>query len=144
MLRSVACLACVCLSFAWTAAASAEAADFRPIFDGQTLTGWRGDTNFWKVVDGAIVGESTDANPCNDNTFLVWDHGEVDDFELRLQFRISGERSGQQRDSVPRCPARRTGMWSGIRPTSTAPATGSGACMTRPMPRTTGRRAGRR
>lgn len=66
---------------------------FRPIFDGQTLTGWRpwsGDEKFWRVEDGAIVAESTPENPCQHNTFLVWDLGEVDDFELRLKFRITG------------------------------------------------------
>jgi Domain of Unknown Function (DUF1080) len=25
------------------------------IFDGKTLNGWEGDTNFWRVEDGAIV-----------------------------------------------------------------------------------------
>ncbi len=63
---------------------------FKPLFDGDTLSGWRGDENFWTVTDGALVGESTAANPCKQNTFLVWDAGEVDDFELRLQFRITG------------------------------------------------------
>ncbi|MEZ6057015.1 MAG: family 16 glycoside hydrolase [Planctomycetaceae bacterium] len=66
---------------------------FKPIFDGKTLNGWRawaGDEKFWRVEEGMIVGESTEANPCTHNTFLVWDQGQVDDFELRLQFRISG------------------------------------------------------
>ena len=63
---------------------------FKPLFDGTTLNGWNGDENFWTVADGAIVGESTAENPCKQNTFLVWDAGEVDDFELRLQFRITG------------------------------------------------------
>ncbi|MEZ6144296.1 MAG: DUF1080 domain-containing protein [Planctomycetaceae bacterium] len=63
---------------------------FKPLFDGESLNGWKGDENFWTVADGAIVGESTAENPCKQNTFLVWDAGEVDDFELRLQFRITG------------------------------------------------------
>ncbi len=68
-------------------------AGFKPLFDGKTLTGWKGDTNFWKVEDGAIVAESTEANPCKSNTFLVWDMGTVDDFELTLKYRISGSDS---------------------------------------------------
>jgi len=63
---------------------------FQPIFDGKTLNGWKGQEGRWQVVDGAIVGETTEANPLPKNTFLVWDDGTVDDFELRLQFRISG------------------------------------------------------
>jgi putative membrane-bound dehydrogenase-like protein len=66
---------------------------FKPIFDGQSLTGWApwsGDEKFWRVTDGAIVGESTAEMPCEHNTFLRWDQGELDDFELRLKFRISG------------------------------------------------------
>jgi putative membrane-bound dehydrogenase-like protein len=66
---------------------------FRPIFDGQSLDGWRphgDDAGYWRVEDGAIVGESTEDHQLGHNTFLVWDQGQVDDFELRLQFRITG------------------------------------------------------
>ncbi len=66
---------------------------FKPIFDGQSLEGWRphgDDESYWRVEDSAIVGESTEEHQLGHNTFLVWDHGQVDDFELRLQFRISG------------------------------------------------------
>lgn len=66
---------------------------FKPLFDGKSLSGWRGDESFWRVEDGAIVAESTPENPCRKNQFLVWDAGEVDDFELRLQFRITGSDS---------------------------------------------------
>ncbi len=82
---------------------------FKPIFDGQSLEGWRphgDDASYWRVEDGAIVGESTEDHQLGHNTFLVWDQGQVDDFELRLQFRISGSDQansgiqfrGQQRD----------------------------------------------
>ncbi|TWT56838.1 NPCBM/NEW2 domain protein [Thalassoglobus neptunius] len=79
-------------SFAFCVTNRANSADdgFRPIFDGKTLNGWKGEDGWWKVFDGAIVGESTSDQPLNNNTFLVWDQGEVDDFELRLKFRISG------------------------------------------------------
>src|ERR1035437_1301446 len=32
---------------------------FRPIFDGKTLAGWEGDPKYWRVEDGALVGEIT-------------------------------------------------------------------------------------
>ncbi|HCS51072.1 MAG TPA: dehydrogenase [Planctomycetaceae bacterium] len=68
-------------------------AGFKPIFNGKDLSGWSGDESFWKVVDGTIVAESTEEHPCKENTFLKWSAGEVDDFELKLQFRISGSES---------------------------------------------------
>jgi hypothetical protein len=70
--------------------AGAQDDGFKPIFDGKTLDGWKGKEGLWSVVDGAIVGETTAENKIDANTFLVWDQGEVDDFILKLQFRISG------------------------------------------------------
>ena len=66
---------------------------FKALFDGQSLDGWVGDETFWSVQDGAIVAESTAEKPCNHNTFLQWGLGRVDDFDLRLKFRISGSAS---------------------------------------------------
>ncbi|MFM8415661.1 MAG: family 16 glycoside hydrolase [Planctomycetota bacterium] len=69
----------------------ARAADtgFVPIFDGTSLTGWEGKPEFWRVEEGAIVGETTPENPTKGNTFLIWRAGLVDDFELELAYRIS-------------------------------------------------------
>ena len=63
--------------------------EFKPIFDG-TLDGWTGDASLWRVEDGVIVGESTAEAPLKRNQFLIWGQGKVDDFELRLQYKISG------------------------------------------------------
>lgn len=64
---------------------------FRPIFDGKTLDGWKApDMRYWSVEDGAITARSSDSLPCTANQFLVWENGELDDFELKLQFRIRG------------------------------------------------------
>ena len=68
----------------------------RELFDGATLDGWRGESRFWRVEDGALVGESTADNPCSTTTYLVWEGGRVADFELRLEFRITGGNSGIQ------------------------------------------------
>jgi type 1 glutamine amidotransferase len=65
--------------------------DFKSIFDGKSLEGWQGDPNIWRVEDGSIVGETTADNPIADNVFLTWRQGELDDFVLRLKFRISGD-----------------------------------------------------
>jgi 3-keto-disaccharide hydrolase len=71
-------------------------AGFTPIFDGKTLTGWDGDTRFWRVENGVITGESTPANPVKANNFLIWRGGRPKDFELKLEFRINGSNSGVQ------------------------------------------------
>jgi len=86
-------------------AATAFAGEFRSLFDGQSLEGWKAlDMSYWSVRDGAITGQSTAAHPCRTNQFIVWQGGEVEDFELKLQFRVSGngKNSGVQFRSVMR------------------------------------------
>ena len=63
--------------------------DFKKIFNGTSLEGWKGDTKVWKVVDNAIVGENTAENPIPSNTFLIYDNDQPGDFELVADFRIS-------------------------------------------------------
>ena len=66
------------------------------IFDGKTLNGWSGRTDLWSVRDGTISGETKPENPIKNNTFLVWTAGTVDNFELRLKYRILNGNSGIQ------------------------------------------------
>ena len=75
---------------------SADEAGFVPIFDGKTLDGWEGNPEIWRVEDGAIVGQTTAEKPINANTFLIWRRGKLDDFELRLSYRLTGGNSGVQ------------------------------------------------
>jgi hypothetical protein len=65
-------------------------------FDGQTLEGWDGDERFWSVVDGAIRGQTTAETPAPHNTFLLWEGGPMEDFILRIKFRIESGNSGIQ------------------------------------------------
>lgn len=76
--------------------AADDADGFKTIFNGKDLDGWDGDSKFWSVQDGAITGRTTPENPTNGNTFIIWRQGEVDDFELRLSYRIVGGNSGIQ------------------------------------------------
>ena len=76
--------------------AAADEAGFVPLFDGTSLSGWEGKPEFWSVRDGAIVGETTAERPTKGNTFLIWRQGTVDDFELRLRYRLTGGNSGVQ------------------------------------------------
>jgi hypothetical protein len=70
--------------------------EFIPLFDGATLTGWDGDPALWRIEDGAITGETTAEAPLAHNSFLRWTDGEVDDFELVLEYRIFSGNSGIQ------------------------------------------------
>jgi 3-keto-disaccharide hydrolase len=68
---------------------------FESIFDG-TMKGWDGDPAYWKAENGALVGESTEANKITENTFVIWRGGEPADFELKLEFRMNSTNSGIQ------------------------------------------------
>jgi len=60
------------------------------LFNGTDLTGWKGQSEFWSVKDGAITGQTTKDAPVKENTFLIWD-GEAGDFELTLKYKIVDE-----------------------------------------------------
>ena len=68
-------------------AAVVDAQGFTPIFDGESLAGWRGDPALWRVEDGAIVGETRADQPLAYNSFLIRDEVESD-FELKFRYRI--------------------------------------------------------
>lgn len=74
---------------------------FTPIFSG-TLTGWDCDPAFWRAENGVMVGETTKTHQPPQNTFCIWKGGSPADFELRLQYRITGDNanSGVQYRSV--------------------------------------------
>jgi hypothetical protein len=73
---------------------------FVPIFDGKTLKDWDGDATFWRVENGEIVGETTAEKVVKLNNFLIWRGGTVKDFELKVEFKLSGTNSGIQYRSV--------------------------------------------
>jgi len=62
---------------------------FEAIFDGRSLAGWEGDPTYWSVADGSLVGTVTPETLLKSNTFIMWRGGEVADFDLRLEYRIS-------------------------------------------------------
>ncbi len=80
----------------WCGLATAADPGERELFDGKTLNGWNGNPKFWSVQDGALTGKTTPDNPTKGNTFLIWEGGEVSDFELTLDYRIQGGNSGIQ------------------------------------------------
>jgi len=70
---------------------TATSSGFTDMFDGKTLNGWKGDTGYWRVENGEIVGEVTPAKPLKNNTFLIWTGGEPGDFEFKAEFKINPE-----------------------------------------------------
>lgn len=95
---------------------AAKAADvsneFVSIFNGKDLTGWDGDPKFWSVKDGAITGQSTAENPVKQNTFCIWRGGQVDDFELRLKFKLVGNNPEKWANSGIQYRSKDKGNWS--------------------------------
>lgn len=67
---------------------------FESLFDGRTLDGWRGqDMSFWSIEDGAITGTIAPDHAPELNQYLVWQGGLLDDFELKLTFRMRSTNS---------------------------------------------------
>lgn len=77
-----------------------EESGFQSIFDGATLKGWDADPKFWRVEDGAIVGQTTKEIQPAQNTFAIWRGGEPANFELKLEYRLTGFNSGIQYRSI--------------------------------------------
>jgi hypothetical protein len=60
------------------------------LFDGSSLKGWDGNPKFWRVENGAIVGESTAANPSG-NSYIVYRDLEAKDFTLKFEIKVEGD-----------------------------------------------------
>jgi hypothetical protein len=65
-------------------------AGYVPLFDGASLQGWDGNRKFWRVENGAIVGESSPQNLCG-NTYLVYRPMQAKDFTLKFEMKIVGQ-----------------------------------------------------
>lgn len=73
--------------------ALAEEKGFQSLFDGKTLDGWKAaDMSYWSVEDGAITGKITPEHPLAENLYLIWQGGELADFELKLKSRVFGSK----------------------------------------------------
>jgi len=84
------------LALMFAAAQLVGAQSFTQIFDGKSLKGWDGDPVFWRVENGAIVGETKPGLIPKQNTFLIWRDGSPADFELDAEYRLTGGNSGIQ------------------------------------------------
>src|SRR5262252_4145244 len=59
------------------------------IFDGKTLGGWDGNPKFWRVEDGAIVGESTPERPSG-NSYIAYRRLLAKDFTAKFEIKVEG------------------------------------------------------
>ncbi len=71
--------------------ATAAFAQERSLFNGKDLTGWDAKPGWWTVEDGALTSESTAEKPCKKCNYLIWKGGEPGDFELTLDFKLTGQ-----------------------------------------------------
>jgi hypothetical protein len=62
---------------------------FRSIFNGKNLNGWEGDTAYWRVENGCLIGEIKPDKLLKTNSFIIWKGGEPADFELKGEFSIT-------------------------------------------------------
>lgn len=62
---------------------------FVSIFDGKTLNNWKGDSKYWHVENGKLVGIVTPETILKQNTFIIWQGDQPEDFELKLSYKIS-------------------------------------------------------
>ncbi|CAN5743595.1 hypothetical protein BH23PLA1_BH23PLA1_08950 [soil metagenome] len=63
---------------------SPETAGFRPMFNGRDFEGWEGDTTYWSVEDGVLVGKSPGIKY---NTFLATEE-RFHNFVFRCSFQL--------------------------------------------------------
>ena len=78
---------------AMTSTAAESDSEFKSLFDGKTLTGWKAaDMSFWSIEDGAITARITPDHPLKANLYLIWQGGDLADFELKLKHRVFGSK----------------------------------------------------
>ena len=88
------CFSVALLLISATSARSSADEGFKPLFDGRTLAGWKGDDKLWSVADGAIVGTTDDAT-LQHNSFLATEKT-YKNFVIKLKFKLRNGNSGVQ------------------------------------------------
>lgn len=66
------------------------------IFNGFDLKDWDGDPDFWRVENGNLIGETSPTHELKHSTYILWKKQQAQDFELKLEFRLTGGNSGIQ------------------------------------------------
>jgi hypothetical protein len=88
LIGSVACLTVVPHRFGLAAAERADGAGLTEIFNGRDFTGWKLPAEpYWRVEDGAIVGESDEAKKGS----MLYTEKTYADVDFETEFRFHGE-----------------------------------------------------
>lgn len=75
---------------------------FTLIFDGHTFDNWVGDSVYWSIQDGVLKGTVTFETLLKENSFIIWQGGQPENFELKMEYRVSAEgNSGISYRSIP-------------------------------------------
>lgn len=97
----------VLMAMLTTSGVSAQETAPLKLFNGHNLDGWTGDPSLWTVQDGILVGRTTDAEPIERNTFLIYQGDVPKDFVLEVTCRVLGKNnSGIQYRSKVANPAK--------------------------------------
>jgi len=64
---------------------------FVELFNGEDLSGWDGNPELWSVEDGAITGKTNGPEHLAYNQFLIWRAGTLENFELRVKIKVTGD-----------------------------------------------------
>lgn len=86
----------LCLATSALLADKPTESDVTVLYDGGDLSHWKGRSDLWSAENGEIVGRTTAEKPIKGNTFLIWQGGTPDNFELTAQFKIESGNSGIQ------------------------------------------------
>ena len=78
--------------------------DYISVFNGKDLKGWRGEPRIWSIEDNCITGQTTKKVTVDKNNFLIWEGGELKDFELKAKFKLQNGNSGIYFHSFERTP----------------------------------------
>lgn len=62
---------------------------YHTIFNGENLEGWEGDSIYWRVENGNLVGEVTPETILKRNSFIIYKKEQPENFELKLEYRVS-------------------------------------------------------
>ena len=86
----------LCLATSALLADKPTESDVTVLYDGGDLSHWKGRSDLWSAENGEIVGRTTAEKPIKGNTFLIWQGGTPDNFELTAPFKIESGNSGIQ------------------------------------------------
>ncbi len=88
---SSASLIIILLTISNSVTAQKKESKFISIFNGKDLAGWKGDSTYWRVENGVLIGEVTPSTLLKRNSFIIYQKRMPDNFELKVEYRVSAK-----------------------------------------------------